>query len=275
MAVTVSNLIYYPIKSCAGITTDKLTVSHHGGVMDRRFVIVNRENNKALTQREHPKLALVTPRLHTDGSTMTITAPEMPILEVNLREFEGLPRKLTIHADICDGLTLDPYYSEWFSQFLGLECTLVHHLMHYPRYREVDGLARKIEVAFQDGWPLLLISEASLEDLNSRLIAKGNEPVPMNRFRPNVVLRGCDPYEEDTLKLFEFLGPGPILEGGKNCPRCPIVQTNQEEGARTSKEPLRTLSEYRKEPKGVVFGRYCDVVSAGVIKLGATLARKD
>jgi len=239
---TVTALYHYPVKSCRGIALNTARVTPYGLEQDRHWMIVDADGT-FLSQREYPKLALV--EALPDGSTLTLRAPNMPDLVVTAAE----ERPLAVAVWNDQGIAQDcgAAAAAWFSDYLGVSCRLVTLGERFRRPVDPAYDRYQTEVAFSDGYPFLLLSEASLTDLNSRL----EKPLAMNRFRPNIVVGGCEPYAEDDwqrLQIGEL-----IFHGVKRCPRCAITTVDQEQGQAAGKEPLRTLARYRRGDNGKVF----------------------
>ena len=256
--ITISSLIYYPIKACRGHEVDISDVTRMGLDSDRRMMVITPEGG-FLTQREQPRLAIVTPSIV--DNLLTLTTPGMDAISLPIRSTGP-----TVPVDIwrSSGVHAVDQGSEaakWFSSHLGTSVRLVHI---------ADGTIRTINekyaindddhTGFADGYPILLASKESLEDLNSRL----DTPVPMNRFRPNVVIRGCEPFEEDT---WDRIHIGAMeMAVVKPCARC-VVTTIDKETLIQSKEPLKTLSSYRMQPGGAMFGQNVIPLSEGRLEL--------
>lgn len=257
MPGTLSQIIIYPIKSAAGITLPKATVTKRGFAFDRHWMIVDKDG-KFLTQREHPRMALIKPTL--DETSLNIQAPGMPSLDVPLESPDQQSRTVQIWSDTCVASTVSDTVDEWLSDFLEHSCQLV--FMPPTTERRVDPhYARESDrVSFADGFPFLLISEASLADLNDRLAT----PLPMDRFRPNLVVRGTEPYAEDTWKEIRI---GTLhFRIVKPCARCSITTVDQAKG-QFGKEPLRTLATYRRKGTKVMFGQNVIHNSVGQLAL--------
>jgi uncharacterized protein YcbX len=246
--ISISALHVYPVKSCAGITLPRARLTATGFEHDREWMIV-RDNGRFVTQREEPRLALITPSF--DAQVLILRAPGMEALSISY-EREGMPAQVKVWNDACAAFDVGPDAAAWVSEFLGAAHRLVHFDLAQPRPSnptwtgEVQALNQ-----FSDGYPWLMISEASLADLNSRL----SQPLPMNRFRPNIVIAGAAPYAEDHLRQLRC---GSItLRPVKGCTRCVITTTNQDTATRDGQEPLRTLRSYRfdRALKGVTFGQ--------------------
>lgn len=251
---TITALNVYPVKSCRGIALDAAKLGLAGIESDRRWMVIS-ETGRFLTQRELPRLALIVPRL--DGQGLTLTAPGMPDFAVPALP-QGPKLEVAVWGDKCSALEVSAEAAKWLSGFLQRATRLVRFDPQGVRPSDADwtaGIETRNE--FSDGFPLLVISEASLTDLNSRL----KEPLPMNRFRPNIVLGGLQPYDEDRIR--DLRSNGVTLRICKPCTRCSITTTDQMEGVVKGDEPLRTLKSYRfsKELRGMMFGQNTVVVS--------------
>ncbi|MBA3643101.1 MAG: MOSC domain-containing protein [Chloroflexia bacterium] len=261
-AITVTALNHYPIKSCAGTALTEAALGPRGILHDREFVLVEAATGTFLTQRELPPLALIRPTL-TDGR-LHLAAPEMPPLTIPIAT-RGDARDIVVWRDTCPAIDQGPESAAWFTAFLGLDCRLMR--MAEDHQRQVDPAYAEIgdQVGFADGFPVLLISEESLADLNSRL----ETPLPMNRFRPNVVVAGAgEPYQEDGwTRITIGEASGVAFRVVKSCARCAITTTDQATAAR-GKEPLRTLATYRKGERGVYFGQNLIHDAPGTLRLG-------
>ena len=251
-------LYLYPVKSCRELAVTSAAVDAHGLIGDRRFLVVDAEG-RFLTQRAHPRMALIETTLASDA--LTLSSPQHGSVSVplasNLRPQACAPRSVAIWKDtvIADDCGDEP--AAWLSAFLGLPCRLVHAGAAYSRPlpgRKLPStfdvrLSTRHEVSFADGYPFLVLAEESLADLNARL----DVPLPMNRFRPNLVVAGAAPYAEDTWGRFRI--GGVMFHGATRCGRC-IVTTTDQVTATRAKEPLRTLASYRRDANGdVMFGR--------------------
>jgi uncharacterized protein YcbX len=246
-----SEIILYPIKSCGGISLREVTVTATGlmtgQIYDREWMVVD-ANGVGLTQREHPRMALITPTLKAD--TLELRAPGMLRLEIPLGLADPAhAATLTTHigeetlqAYDCDDLT-----AEWFTRAIGVPCRLAR--FHADVERAVstqwtDGVAAT--TMFSDGYPILVAGAASLEDLNGKLRAAGREALPMNRFRPNLVIDGVEAFEEDYAESFEIGEVG--LKPVKPCPRCPMPSVDQATGE-FGPDPLDIMQSYRAKPE--------------------------
>jgi uncharacterized protein len=240
-----SALHVYPIKSCGGIAVHEWEVDERGLRHDRRWMLVD-ETGCFMSQRRFPRMALIGVRIEHDG--LIVDAPEMPSLNVPFQPQAGRLVLVRVWDDLVESLTVSDDADRWFEEFLGVRCRLVY--LPDRSLRPVDPAygGPGDQVGLADGFPFLLISEASLADLNARL----EQPVPMNRFRPNLVISGCEPFAEDAWKLVRI---GRItFRVVKPCSRCTITTVDQRT-ATTSKEPLRTLTRFRRAGSKVFFGQ--------------------
>jgi uncharacterized protein YcbX len=257
--ITVSNLTYYPVKACRGIEVDSSCVSRMGLEHDRRMMVVT-PDGEFLTQREYPRLALVTPKLRE--GTLELSAPNFESLQLGLQT-TGTPWRVNVwKSKGVQAIDQGEEAARWFSDWLGTEVRLVHIADGYKRLvNESYAVNEDDHTGFADGYPILLASEEGLQDLNSHL----ESPVPMNRFRPNIVVKGCGPFEEDTWNRIRI---GDVeLAVVKPCARCEVTTIDKETLER-SKEPLKTLGKYRKQKLGAIFGQNVIPLNGGSIRLG-------
>lgn len=276
---TVSELTLYPIKSCAGIALREATLTAAGlmseHIYDREWMVVDAQG-EFLSQREYPRMALIQPKIKAD--TLELRAPGMLRIEVPL----GLPDPedarvidVKVWDDTVQAYDCDETTATWFSNFLGTPCRLVR--FHADARRAVDSNWTgdiAADTLFSDGFPLLVISQAALDDLNGKLEAQGRNPVPMNRFRPNLVLGGTGAFDEDFASEIQ-IGDA-RLKPVKPCARCTIPAVDQATGERTE-DPVEILQAYRANPKvngGITFGMNA-IVAAGegtVLRVGQEAA---
>ncbi len=239
-----SALFLYPVKSLRGCSVTAADVDALGLVGDRRFLVVD-ENNRFLTQRALPRMALIATELNSTALTLTAenaggisvnraTDPAAPLRRVNVWKSDDLL------AEDCGDAP-----AAWLSDFLQTKCRLVRGGAKFRRPVLKSAAGPDDLVTFADSVPFLVVSEASLADLNDRLAAQGEEALPMNRFRTNLVISGCEAFAEDNWPRFR-IGPISFRAAGP-CARCPVTTTDQFTGAR-GKEPLRTLAGYRRDP---------------------------
>jgi uncharacterized protein YcbX len=263
-----SALHLYPVKSCRGLSVQSAELDDHGFIGDRRFLIVTAVEGQFLTQRSHPRMALIETTLQADSLILSspnhgsVTVPRSSPVATHSRRVTVW--KSTVNADDCGD---EP--AEWLTNFLGLPLRLVRMGATYQRPNLKPAAQPGDVVSFADSCPFLVVGEASLADLNDRLAAKDEEPLPMNRFRPNLVVAGSAPYAEDSWPHFK-VGPVVFRNAGP-CTRCPITTTNQETAERR-KEPLKTLATYRRnpaDPTDVNFGtNLIHETKRGVVRVG-------
>jgi hypothetical protein len=257
---TLTSLTVYPLKSCAGLPLTRATVEPLGLQHDRRWMAV-RPDGSFMTGRELP--ALVRVRAVPAPTGLHLSAPGMPDLEVHLPPSDAPRLDVTVWDDTCSAARASAQADRWLSQYLGEPTVLVHVDARMERPVDPKYAAPEDRVGFADGFPLLLISAASLADLNQRL----PHPVPMARFRPNLVVSGTAAFAEDGWKRLRI---GSVeLAAVKPCARC-VFTTVDPETARADpeQEPLRTLSTYRRTGGKVMFGQNIIVRRPGILQVG-------
>lgn len=256
--ITLSGLYFYPVKSLAGISLERAPVDRRGIRFDRHWMLVDSEGC-FLTQRQRPEMARIKTQLAP--GLLRLSAPDMPDLDLELEGEREKQLTVEVWNDRVEAQFEGARVSNWLSQYLGVDCRLVS--MPAKTVRPVDPrFARSDDqVGFSDGFPFLLISEGSLEDLNSRL----DTPMTMRRFRPNLVVKGCEPYAEDQWKRIRI--GDMTFRVVKPCSRC-VITTIEPETLEKGPEPLRTLSQYRREGNKVYFGQNVIHDSPGELKLG-------
>jgi uncharacterized protein len=258
MIAVIAELNVFPIKSAGAVALTEAELTPNGLRHDREFMLV-RPDGRHLSQREIPELALLRPDF--DGVKLTVhtsLAPSPLVCEV----LEGPAVDVTVHRRPCQGVDQGDEAADWFSDALGHPCRLVRFTGTRPTKRGGGTLT------YADGYPVSVLSAESLDDLNRRVKA----PLPMTRFRPNIVLRGLGPYGEDTVTRLR--GDQVEIEFIKPCGRCVIVNTDQDT-ARRSPEPLRTLARYRTErwagDREIMFGRLGVPRALGALRAGETV----
>ena len=251
----IKSLFVYPVKSCKGFEVNELQLEQSGPKWDREFMVVDADG-KFLSQRECPKLALISVIVRT--ASVLIVKPWSDLL-IPLENHASKPINVEVWGDRVEALDQGDVPSRFFSDFLERSCRLVRYCK--PRMRYSDFFSGSVQVSFADAYPLLIISQGSLDDLNRRL----SRHISMDRFRPNIVVEGVKPYAEDDCGSLQINGVS--LRGGPLCVRCVITTTDQDT-AITGKEPLATLAKYRKREKGVVFGRNFAHLTIGSIRKG-------
>ena len=266
---TVSGLFVHPVKSCAGVALREARLMDTGLDLDRAWMVVDAEG-RFVTQREQPRMALVRPQIKV--LEVVLRAPGMLALHLGINEVEK-PARVQVWGDALDAWDMGDVAGQWFSDFLGRPG------LRLARFDpEVTRLASKqwtgeveAPIEFADGFPLLVVGEASLAELNQRLAAAGHAAVGIERFRPNIVLAGLQAHDEDRLhELRIATAEGEVvLRLVKPCPRCPIPNVDPATGE-TSPEVLAALSSYRANALlggAITFGLNCVIVQGA----GATL----
>lgn len=259
MPLALSALHVYPVKSCGGTQVSSWEVDTLGLKWDRRWMFVDADGYFQ-TQRWNAALALVRPRLVEGG--VELSAPGMPSLVAP--PGGGAPASTEVWGDAVAAESCGTGADRWASEYVGTGCRLVFVPDSSARRFEHDNGSIG-QVGFADAFPFLLVGEASLADLNRRLPA----PIPMNRFRPNLVVSDSEPYAEDG---WNHLAIGSIpFTRTQLCVRCSIPTIDQDT-SEMGKEPSRTLATYRKVPKGVVFGVNLAHGATGTLTVGAEVA---
>jgi uncharacterized protein YcbX len=249
----ITGINVYPVKSCRGIALDRARIAATGFEHDREWLIV-RPDGRFITQREEPRLALIETALletATGAYMLRLRTPLGAELSVDPAT-QGNEVEVTCWKDRCAAFDAGEAAAEFLTQYLGAPLRLVRFDSRRKRPSNAEW-TQGVEALnqFSDGYAWLLLSEASLADLNSRL----PRALPMNRFRPNIVVSSLPPYGED--RVHELVANGVRLRGVKPCTRCIVPTTDQASGKRDGDEPLRTLRQYRfnKDLKGVMFGQ--------------------
>ena len=264
-ACTVAALGLYPIKSCAGIETREALLVETGLDLDRAWMVVD-EHGEMLTQREVPRMALIQPTLrHSD---LVLRAPGMLALHLRLGTVEA-PTRVRVWNDVVKAYDMGALAAQWFTDFLAPEAKKPLRLARFDpeEQRLADPAwtgALEAPNQFADGFPLLVANSASLAELNTRLAAKGAAPVTMQRFRPNLVLDGLQPWDEDHIDEIDVqTNEGLVtLRLVKPCSRCSIPNVDPASAER-SVEPGITLAGYRSDPRlngAITFGMNAVIV---------------
>jgi len=257
----IGQLYIYPIKSLGGIAVDKAMVTNRGLQFDRRFMLID-GNNSFITQRSQPKLALLRTAIegerlivyHKDNADEKLSVPLVPKVAAERT-------MVNVWDDCCEAQFVNDEADKWISAKLDVSCRLVY--MPESTQRKVDrdyAIDRDI-TSFADDFHILLIGQSSLDDLNGRL----EKPLPMNRFRPNMVMEGGMPFEEDTMEEFSINGID--FCGVKLCSRCMVTTIDQESGF-TAREPLKTLATFRSFSNKLFFGQNVLCRGKGMVKIG-------
>ena len=257
--LNISQLYIYPVKSLGGIAKTSVQLCNTGFKYDRRWMLVDEQHN-FLSQRTHPQMVL----LHTaETATGFMVSKYMDAaLSVIIPYKQEAAKKIqvTVWDDICAAIEVSTMHNEWFSDMLAVKCKLVYMPDDTQRLVDKQYAANNEITSFSDGYPLLMIGETSLKDLNNRL----KEEILMQRFRPNIVFSGGHAHIEDEMKKFEISGTA--FSGVKPCSRCVITTINA--NAQKEKEPLKTLSTYRMKNNKIYFGQNILHHHIGNIQLG-------
>lgn len=267
MTLTAINI--YPIKSTAGISLSNTWIDDYGLSFDRRFVVTDSQG-QFISARTEPSLCLIQASITQQG--LIITAPNMPLLEINYADFSEDYYPITVWNDTINSIHCTPAIDNWFSLYLKRPCKL--HFFAKNSNRQVKNSHQ--QVGFADGYPLLLISQASLNDLNQRLTTSGEHAVAMSHFRPNLVIENsegstdtfADAFSEDKWRRIRI---GEIeFEIAKPCSRCIMTTVNPATGEKNAQQqPLKTLKGYRQVKNGdVMFGQNLIALNKGQLRLG-------
>lgn len=255
----ISALHLYPVKSCAGLSPAAWPVDALGLQYDRRWMVIT-PRGEFLTQREVPALALVTPEIRPPH--LVLRFPGLPELVTALAPMGGRPVATQVWDDPLRVVAPDHKADAWFSHVVEQEAVLAYFPETVVRPVNTHWAPRGGRTGFADGFPFLLVGEASLADLNARLAA----PLPMNRFRPNLVVSGSAPFAEDGWR--EVTIGGIPMEVVKPCARCVVTTTDQATGQRMGDEPLRTMATFRRQDQKVMFGQNVVHYGTGTLQVG-------
>jgi len=256
--ISVGALYVYPVKSCAGIQVDAAQVTATGFEWDRRWMVVG-EDGRFLSQREHPSMALIRVKFAEDR--LLLSAPHLVDFQVPLQREEGSAVRVTVWRDECRAIDEGGAAARWFTDHLGINARLVRLADDDARPLGASAAQPGDRVSFADAYPFLLLSQGSLKKLNNLL----SLPVPMDRFRPNIVVDGCKPHDEDhwgSVRIGEV-----DFAVVKPCARCVIPTINQQTAER-GREPLQTLATYRLEDGQVLFGQNLVQRGSGIVRVG-------
>jgi uncharacterized protein YcbX len=270
MSLTIKSLHIYPVKGLKGIDLAEGRATDRGLQHDRRWMVVDGDG-EFLTQREYPKMATVWTDLTPDA--LLLSAPDADEVSVPLAA-TGKPVKVRVWRSTVDAVPASPDADRFLTEYLGLPCRLVFMPDSTRRMSNPDYAGKGKLVGFADGYAYLVTNDSSLADLNTRLTAKGHAALPMNRFRPNIVVEGAAPYAEDDWHELH-LGEA-VIRAAKPCGRCQVTTTDQTTGHVRGPEPLATLATYRDSHRfGVMFGMNMVTVRGGRVRVGDSIdARK-
>lgn len=245
----ISSLHLYPVKSLGGVSVTSIEVDSLGPLWDRRFMVIDGSTSRFMSQRNTPRMALISTSI--SGSSLQLTAPSGTSISVTHSGSDLPSHNATVWNDEVSVADCGDDAASFLSDALQKSCRLVRVGSNYRRpIRTISTQARNSplaprDVGFADAFPILIVSETSLASLNDRLMEKGEDAVPMNRFRPNIVVSGCPAFAEDT--WFRYRAGSLVFRNTGPCARCTVVTTDQTSGAQ-SKEPLQTLAQFRRDP---------------------------
>ena len=267
MTLTITSIHIYPIKSLGGISLHEANMSDRGIQYDRRWMLI-RPDGQFLTQRQLPQMVWLEVQIQGEYMWVRHTRKKMEPLKIALQPSGGETKQVKIFSDNCMAQLVDTKADEWFKAALETDCQLAYMPDESHRLIDADYRRKPGEVvSFADGYPCLIIGEASLDELNRRL----ETPVPMGRFRPNFVFSGGKAHDEDGWSAIQ-IGEVPFF-AVKKCARCQIP-TVDPDTASFLKEPTRTLASYRQSNNKVYFGMNLLLGGAGKVKVGDLIELK-
>jgi uncharacterized protein YcbX len=262
----VSRIFVYPIKSCRGVEVGSAELTPRGLAHDRRYMLVDADG-RFLTQRQHPRMALIEPTFAPGGFSVTAPGRAPLCIPASIDTSTHETCTVRVWGDTVEATLADAETNIWFSELMGFACGLVYLADGQHRAVPNEAAAFEDEVSFADGAPLLLISDASLAELNRRL----QQPVGIERFRPNIVVTATRPHEEDDWRRVAI--GAALLDVAWPCSRCGLVTVDPASGERDGAgEPLRTLQQYRRRDRVVYFGQNLIPRTLGSIEVGAECA---
>ncbi|MFH9037890.1 MOSC domain-containing protein [Streptomyces sp. NPDC017966] len=260
---SVVELTYYPVKGCAGTSVGEALLTPAGLAHDRTFMVVG-EEGVGRTQRRDPRLALIRPTISADGGRLTLHAPEFEALELRV-DTASVRRKVELFGAVHQGIDQGDAAADWFSEVLRAPSRLVRVPPEHDRVTDgrIPGTS-----AYADSCALHVVSRTTLDLLDRKLAERGLPPLPMNRFRPNIVVDGWDePHTEDRAHRLRI--GDTELGYAKLAIRCAVTMVDQGTGAKVGPEPLRTLADYRRATEGgVAYGTKYAVLRTGALSVG-------
>jgi uncharacterized protein YcbX len=249
--ITVTGLFTYPIKSCGRLSHQQIELDERGPVWDRHWMVVE-PDGMFITAREAPTMQLIQPAF--ENGCMRLTAPGMTPIDVTLQREPAPSKTVKVWNAVCEAVDEGDDLAAWLSDYLKVECRLVRMMDGFKRLVDPNYAHHSATTGFSDGFPMLIVSEASLAELNRRLEERGKTPVPMSRFRPNVVMTGCDAFAEDEWKTIQI--GSMMVDVVKPCARCVMTTVDSTTGQiPDTAEPLATLNTFRKQGTQVMFAQ--------------------
>ncbi|MEM7561481.1 MAG: MOSC N-terminal beta barrel domain-containing protein [Pseudomonadota bacterium] len=257
--IKVSQIHIYPVKSLAGYSPEEAWLASAGFVHDRQWMIVSPEG-RMMTQREHPQMALISASISDDNLVLSSFGMENFSLAVDLESEHQVSTE--VFGDRLRGARVSDDADEWLSQALGVECMLVGFPSGQTRPCDPAVSSDGDHTLFADAFPLLILSQASQDQLNEKL----QNPVGINRFRPNIVLSGCNPHDEDSWQNISISAvPLRIVD---HCARCSVPTVDPDAGVLSGPEPIATLASYRSREGEIYFGVNAAPDQEGRISIG-------
>ncbi|HEX5401161.1 MAG TPA: MOSC N-terminal beta barrel domain-containing protein [Pseudonocardiaceae bacterium] len=266
MGAVVTELAYYPVKGCAGMSAPAAVLTETGIAHDRSFMLVD-ANGAFRSQRTTPAMAVIRPGVSADGTRLVVDAPDTDTIELDVLT-DGPRLDVSLFGEWFGiGVDQGDVAAKWFSSVLDMPCRLVR----VPPEHDRDGWGEHPgKVGFADAHAVLITAKSSLDELNRRIALRGAAGVPMNRFRANIVVDGWpEPHTEDRFRLMSIGGVD--FGYAVRAIRCAVPTVAQETGAKSGPEPTRTLADYRREPEfggGVSFGVKAAVLRCGSLAVG-------
>ena len=257
---TVSALYIYPVKSLSGFSVTEAVVTERGFAYDRRWMLVDKEG-KFMTQRKFHSMALLQTAIKPEGLYIYHKQNRYKNITVRFLSTPLAVKKVQVWDDECEAWVYDDVINNWFSEILKTDCELVYMPDETNRLVDKDYAKNNEITSFSDGYPFLIIGQSSLDELNRRL----PEPLPIDRFRPNIVFTSGESHTEDSWKHFtinkiDFFGV-------KTCARC-MITTIDQQTMTAGKEPLKTLATYRSADNKIKFGMNLLHKGTGTVKVG-------
>ncbi|MEH6452149.1 MAG: MOSC N-terminal beta barrel domain-containing protein [Psychromonas sp.] len=252
---SLTDIYIYPIKSVKAINLPASLVEEKGLKFDRRYMLID-QNGEFITGRNYPQLTQI--NVQFSRQKLIVNAPNMETLTIDPALFTEQTKIATVWSDKVNAQHCNPQYDQWFSDFLNIKCQLVFFSEHSQRFVK----NKKTQVSFADGYPLLLVNQASVEQLNTRL----DKPVTALHFRPNIVIKGSIPFVEDSWSHIKI---GEVeFEVSKPCSRCLFTNVDPKTGIANQQEPIRTLAKYRYYQGNIDFGQNLIPLNSGMIRYG-------
>ncbi|RYX82975.1 MOSC domain-containing protein [bacterium] len=260
--MTLKSLSIYPIKSCGAIDLLESEVEARGLKFDRRWMIVD-ESGRFITQRENPSLATIRPKITRNELILSCGNAQ---IDIPLHHEGGKFMSVQVWRDQVKAMRVGDLADDWLRDVLGIDAHLVWMPDESLRLVDTDYAHQNEITSFADGFPFLVLSQASVDDLNDRILPTGREPVEANRFRSNFLIEGATAYDEDSWAHFRI---GDCeFEIVKPCSRCPMPTIDQTTGERKGPEPLRTLATYRKHDGKVYLAQNALPRKMGKVRVG-------